>query len=455
MAKLDGSLGVKYVADPEGVGGTVESVDGSAGGVSDAGVGFVDGLASATVGEGEAGVSVVHPANARSPTVAAAAGQRNHRDRRQRSRSPDMPPCNHALGTLAPMTASSPGTPRIGLVGYGGAGRGFHAPLLAEAGLDVAAVVTANPERAEQVRADRPDAEVVPDLAALLSRGDLDLVVLASPSGVHVEQVHDVVAAGVPVVVDKPLGVTASSALDAVDAATRAGVPLTVFQNRRYDPEFRTLQRVLADGLVGEVLRAELRWERWRPVPKTRWRENAPAAEGGGLLLDLFPHLVDQAQLLFGPVETVYAELFAFATVAEDTAFLSCRHRTGVVSHIGSTSLAAAPGPWLRLLGRQGAYLVGGLNEEPTAFAEWLQADDAHLGWLVRGDGEREAVTRAPGDQADFYREVAAALAQPDPQAAMPVDPRDAVRALAVIDAARTSAETGRVVEVVTPGEAP
>ena len=353
------------------------------------------------------------------------------------------------------MTATSPGTPRIGLVGYGGAGRGFHAPLLAEAGLDVAAVVTANPERAEQVRGDLPAAEIVPDLAALLSRGGLDVVVLASPSGVHVEQVHEVVAAGVPVVVDKPLGVTASSALEAVDAATRAGVPLTVFQNRRYDPEFRTLQRVLADGLVGEVLRAELRWERWRPVPKTRWRENAPPEEGGGLLLDLFPHLVDQAQLLFGPVETVYAELFAFATVAEDAAFLSCRHSSGVVSHLGSTSLAAAPGPWLRLLGRQGAYLVGGLNEEPTAFAEWQPADDAHLGWLVRGDGEREAMPRVPGEQADFYREVAQALAQPDPQAAMPVDPRDAVRALAVIDAARTSAETGRVIEVVTPGEAP
>ena len=99
--------------------------------------------------------------------------------------------------------------------------------------------------------------------------------------------------------------------------------------------------------------------------------------------------------------------------------------------------------------------MVGGLNEEPTAFAEWLPSDADHLGWLVRGDGEREAVPRVPGDQADFYREVAQALAQPDPQAAMPVDPRDSVHALAVIDAARTSAESGRVVEVVTPGEAP
>jgi predicted dehydrogenase len=353
------------------------------------------------------------------------------------------------------MTGSGTDRPRVGLVGYGGAGRSFHAPLLTEAGFQVAAVVTANPERAAQVRDDLPDAEVLPDLAALLSTGGLDLVVLASPTGVHVPQVHEVVAAGLPVVVDKPLGVDASSALEAVDAAAHAGVPLTVFQNRRYDPEFRTLAHVVSEGLVGDVVRAELRWERWRPVPKQRWRENAPPAEGGGLLLDLFPHLVDQAQVLFGPVETVYAELFAYTTVGEDTAFLSCRHTSGTVSHLASTSLAAAPGPWVRLLGREGAFVVGSLEGEPTAFSEWGAADPAHLGWLLRGNGQREAVARVPGQQADFYREVAQALTQTDPQTALPVDPRDAVHALALIDAARTSAESGRVVEVVTPGEAP
>ena len=351
------------------------------------------------------------------------------------------------------MTVSSGGALRVGLVGYGGAGRAFHAPLLTAAGLDVAAVVTANPERSAQVREDLPGAAVVPDLAALLSAGGVDLVVLASPTGAHVAQVHEVVDAGVPVVVDKPLGVDASSALEAVDAAQRQGVPLTVFQNRRYDPEFRTLARVVSERLVGDVLRAELRWERWRPVPKQRWRENAPPEEGGGLLLDLFPHLLDQACVLFGQVETVYAELFAYTTVGEDTAFLSCRHTSGVVSHLGSTSLAAAPGPWLRLLGREGAYVVGGLYQEPTAFSEWQPSDEGHLGWLVRADGSREPVARVPGDQADFYRQVARALTQPD--AAMPVDPRDAVHTLAVIDAARTSATTGRVVEVVTPGQAP
>lgn len=343
---------------------------------------------------------------------------------------------------------------RVGLVGYGSAGRGFHAPLIAAAGLRLVAVATGNPERAAQVAQDHPGARVVPDLDALLAVADLDLVVLASPTGVHVEQARRVVATGVAVVVDKPLGVDASSALEVVDLAEREGTPLTVFQNRRYDPEFRTMQGVLRSGALGAVLRGELRWERWRPVPKDRWRENAAPQEGGGLLLDLFSHLVDQAVLMFGPVEAVYGELAAHTTRAEDMAFLSCRHASGTVSHLGATSVSAAPGPRVRLLGSRAAYLIGGQAGEETAFTQWQPLDGEHIGWLVRG-GEREPVPGEPGDQADFYREVAAALRAPDRQAAMPVDPRDAVHVLAVIDAARVSSTGGRVVEVITPGDAP
>jgi predicted dehydrogenase len=120
-------------------------------------------------------------------------------------------------------------------------------------------------------------------------------------------------------------------------------------------PEFRTLARVVSDRLAGDVIRAELRWERWRPVPSSAGGRTPRRRRAAGLLLDLFPHLLDQACVLFGPVETVYAELFAYTTVGEDTAFLSCRHTSVGRVALGSTSLAAAPGPWLRLLGREGA----------------------------------------------------------------------------------------------------
>ncbi len=339
---------------------------------------------------------------------------------------------------------------RVALAGYGFAGRDIHAPLLAEAGCEVVAVSTRNPERAAAARDDIPGVQVVPGLDELLAVPGLDLVVLATPSGGHAEQVRAVVDAGVACVVDKPLAVDAASAADVVRYAAASGVALTVFQNRRYDAEQATVARVVADGLVGEPFRYEMRWERWRPVPKDRWRENASPTEGGGILLDLHTHLVDAAVQLFGPVTTVFATVDARTTPAEDDAFLVCRHAGGVVSHLGATSLSGAPGPRVRLLGTQAAYVMADFTGEVHVWDGQADADSSHSGWLYRGDS-REPVERAGSGQADLYRAVAAALASDDPQAAMPVDPWDAVHTLAVIDAARVSSAEDRVVAVETP----
>ena len=354
-----------------------------------------------------------------------------------------------------PDTDLSPSTPlRVGLVGYGSAGRGIHAPLLVRAGLTVAAVSTSNATRADEVRADLPGAEVVPDLEALLGVDGLDLVVLASPSGVHAEQAERVIEAGLPLVVDKPLALDASRALDVLDRAAHHGVPLTVFNNRRFDPELAALRIVRDKELVGEIWRAEYRWDRWRPVPKQRWREQAPAEEGGGLLLDLHTHLVDQAVLLHGEVESVYAEVDSRTTVAEDDTFLACRHTSGVVSHVVSSSVNGAPGPRARVNGSAGSFVIGRQFDDVSAFTEFENDGDA-IGWIVRGDEREPGPVVTDADQANFYRAVAAALVSSDPQATMPVDPRDAVHVLAVVDAARISARDRRVVEVVTPGQTP
>ena len=343
---------------------------------------------------------------------------------------------------------------RVGLVGYGSAGRGIHAPLIVRAGLTLAAVSTSNPERADEVHAEHPEAKVVPDLDALLRVDGLDLVVLASPSGVHAAQAERVIEAGRPLVVDKPLAVDATSALGVVDLAAHHGVPLTVFNNRRFDPELAALLRVRDNELVGEIWRAEYRWDRWRPEPKHRWREQVGPEEGGGLLLDLHTHLVDQAVLLHGEVESVYAELDSRTTVAEDDTFLACRHTSGVVSHILASSVNGAPGPRARLAGSRGAFVIGKQFDDVSSFTEFFNDGDA-VGWIVRGDEREPGPVVTGSDQANFYRAVAVALGSEDPQSAMPVDPRDAVHVLAVIDAARVSARAGAVIEVVTPGEAP
>lgn len=336
------------------------------------------------------------------------------------------------------------------MVGYGMAGRGIHTPLLQAAGCQVVAVVTANGARVAQARADLPGVVVVPTLDALLGaagRLGLDLVVLATPTGGHADEALAVIAAGLPVVVDKPLAVDADGAARVVRAA-RGRVPLSVFQNKRYDPDVLTLGGLLRDGALGEVRRAEARWERWRVDDDHAWRDELPAERGGGVLLDLHSHLVDAVVRLFGPVTGVYAELAARETVAEDEAFLSCRHASGVVSHLGVSARAAAYGPRWRVLGSGGSYLVSGLVGEPGVIAE-LADVEGHCGWLYRGPAERAPVPAVAGSPVDYYRGVAAALTRPDvvsAQEAMPVDPADAVHVAAVLDAARVSASDGTVV---------
>ena len=341
----------------------------------------------------------------------------------------------------------------VGLAGFGSAGRGIHAPLLQQAGMTVAAVATADPLRAEQVRKDLPGARVVADLGALLAMDGLDLIVLATPSGIHAGQAQQCIDAGIAVVVDKPLATDGTQALGVVEAARTAGVAITVFQNRRFDAEHVAARETVRSGRLGEVFRHEFRWERWRPTPKDRWREHASAADGGGILLDLHSHMIDAAVDLFGPIDTVYAEVAARTTMAEDDAFLACRHTSGVVSHLGATSVAAAPGPRVRILGRRGAFLLNQFEDDGAdIYPDLAHADAGQCGWIYAGE-QRVPVTRPPAGQVDFYRQVRRALATRDPQAAMPVDPYDAVHTLAVIDAARASAAQGTVEQVRTPGQ--
>lgn len=343
---------------------------------------------------------------------------------------------------------------RVGLVGYGSAGRGIHARLLREVGARVTHVVTRSTERTAQARTDWADVVVEPDVAGLLRHAaGLDAVVVASPTGEHVPHVRAVLGAGLPVVVDKPLAPSTAEARELAAEAERSGGRLTVFQNRRWDPEQLTLLGLLHDGRLGRVHRFERRWERWRPVPQQRWKENDTRA--GGLLLDLGAHLVDSAVQLFGPVESVYAELRALTTPAEDDVFLALRHAAadggpGVVSHLQAGALVGAPGPRTRVLGDKGAYLVTSFEGEPTPFATLDEqhthgapgAGDEHEGWLVHGR-DRVAVPRASGGHADYYRAVTAWVRDGGP---VPVDPWDAVRTAAVLDAARVSAREGRAV---------
>ena len=333
------------------------------------------------------------------------------------------------------------------MIGYGLAGSTFHAPLAASTpGLTVASVVTGNPERAAQARADHPGVAVLASPDELWERGrEHELVAVASPNDSHAPLARQAVDLGLAVVVDKPLAPTAAEARELVDHASERGVPLTVFQNRRWDSDFLTLRRLISEGALGEVHRFESRFERWRPEPRPgAWRETTPAERGGGVLLDLGAHLVDQAVQLLGPVAEVHGEVDARREgAADDDAFVALRHESGAISHLWASSVAAAPGPRLRVLGSAAAFIVHEVDSQEDALKAgrrpgtdepWGEEPEARWGRLVRGD-ESEPVRSEHGAWPEFYAGVERALRAGDP---LPVDPRDAVATLEVLERARS-----------------
>ncbi|MFE0019994.1 Gfo/Idh/MocA family oxidoreductase [Amycolatopsis sp. NPDC059021] len=345
---------------------------------------------------------------------------------------------------------------RVGILGYGIGGRVFHAPLVAAtSGLTPALIVTGNPERAAQARADHPGADVVPDADALFSRVDeLDLVVVSTPNRTHVPLALRAIEAGKPVVVDKPFAPTAAEAERVVAAAKVSGVGLTVFQNRRFDSDFLTVRGVLDSGRLGDVFRFESRYDRWVPKPKDNWREFGDPAEAGGLLYDLGAHIVDQALQLFGPVAEVYAEVDRrrAGVQVDDDVFVALHHVNGVRSHLWSSALAGTRNPRFRVLGDKATFTKYGLDvQEPQIKAGlrpggdgWGVEPEADAGTLGVND-DVEIVPTEVGRYEDFYAQVRDAVRDGAPY---PVDAAEAVEALRVIEAAHLAGKERRVVRL-------
>ena len=347
-----------------------------------------------------------------------------------------------------------PGKVRWALAGYGSGGRTFHAPLILSAeGLELVAVVTGSAERRALVRAEVPGATTVGELSELPALGVAG-VTITTPNATHAELAHRALDLGLHVVVDKPFALTAGAAQELVDHAERAGLIVTPYQNRRWDSDFLTVRRLVTDSSLGTVHRFASRIDRFRPV-KGSWH-GGTVEQGGGTLLDLGPHLVDQALHLFGPAELVHAEL---ATIrdgagAEDDIELHLLHSGGVRSTLAAGMASAAPGPRFQVNGSAAGYLIDGLDVQEEQLKNGGSPASLGLGWGVEPesawgrlfDGERELLMPSERGRWDtFYPAVARAVAG---LGAHPVDPRDAVATARVLDAARESSATGTVVRL-------
>jgi predicted dehydrogenase len=348
-------------------------------------------------------------------------------------------------------------TLQVGLIGYGLGGAVFHAPLVAaNPDMTLAAVVTSDPQRAAAVGARYPGARVVSGADELWAMApDLDLVVISTVNRAHVPLGLAAFAAGLPVVMDKPVAASVADGERLRDAAAEHGLLLSVFQNRRWDSDFLTLRALLTEGAIGSPARFESRFERWRPaLDGEAWRERADADDAGGLLFDLGSHLIDQAMQLFGRPTHVYAELGRRrpGALVDDDTFVALTHPDGVRSHLWMSAVARLHGPRFRVLGSAGAFESYGLDGQEDALAagsdpadpRWGVEPSERWGTVATEQGERVIESR-PGDYPAFYAGVAAALRS---GSAPPVDVNDSIDGLRVIEAALRSARDGEVVEM-------
>jgi predicted dehydrogenase len=341
-----------------------------------------------------------------------------------------------------------PAPVRIGLAGYGLGGRYFHAPLIASAAnCEFLGVVTTSPERRRQVAEDLG----LPAFASLkdLASAGAEAVAISTPAATHVTLTQQVLRLGLAVVCDKPFAPDAEAARATVRLAEQLEVPITVYQNRRWDSDFLTVRELLSQGALGTLTAFESRFERFRP-------ESGPSPAGGGTLLDFGSHLVDQALVLGGPVTGVYAEMHYRADPdgLDDDVFIALAHEGGVRSHLWGSWRQGSPGPRFRVAGTKGAYVIQDVDGQEAQLRsggspaisgdQWGTEPPERWGHLLRGDVS-EPVPSARGSWDLFYPAFAAAVRGERP---LPVDPWDAVATAAVLDAARASA---RIVQVVRP----
>ena len=307
-------------------------------------------------------------------------------------------------------------------------------------------VVTTSSERRALVAKDDPGPPTFDSLEALAAVG-AEAVAISTPADTHSALTDRALELGLAVVCDKPFALDAAAAMRSVELAERLGLPLSPYQNRRWDSDFLTVRDLAEQGALGELTRFESRFERLDPEP-------GPPPSGGGTLRDFGSHLVDQALVLMGAVVSVYAEWHVRDDGLDDDVFVALTHATGAHSHLWGSWRQGAPGPRFRVTGTTGSYVVPGADGQPGGTAArpaHPRVAGAGLGrgarepagaGSYRGD-DGEIVPTLPGAWSGFYPAFARAVRGLGP---VPVNARDAVATATVLDAARRSATEGGVV---------
>jgi len=335
---------------------------------------------------------------------------------------------------------------QVGLVGFGLAGRAFHAPVISGVkGLHLAAIVQRAGDQAVQAY---PHARILRTFDELLTIPEIRLIVIASPNHTHYEFARRALEAGRDVLVDKPFTPTLPEAVELVQLAMDRKRVVTVYQNRRYDGDFAAIRKIAAAGTLGRIVAFETHYDRYRPNLKQGvWREQV--GPGNGLWFDIGPHLVDHALTLFGEPEAVTADIRIVRdqAVTDDTFDVTLHYSSGVRATLSSAILAAATRPRFMLHGTQGAFVKQSFDPQELtlragkipARGAWGREPKKNWGVLTTPDGDgfkRQSIPGEPCDYRDFYRNLRDTLRG---RAELVISPQCAINVMQILELARES----------------
>lgn len=341
-------------------------------------------------------------------------------------------------------------TIKVGLIGYGFGGAVFHAPMVdAAKGLELSVIYTSN---IEKVRLTYSDVLVTTNLDDIWNNTDIDLVVISTPNITHYKLAKSALEAGKHVVIDKPFVIDVTEGEKLIELAKVNGKKLSVYQSRRWDSDFQTVRRLMAEDKLGEIYSFEAHYDRFRPEVKDRWKErNEP---GSGTLYDLGSHMIDQALELFGKPQTVTADSLAQrqGSAINDYYHLilgygSCR----VILHSGS--LVRGRGPRYQIHGSKASFIKFGEDPQERTLLEglrpgmpgWGQEDESEYGEIITSDGTANVkIPSELGAYEQFYERMYQSIVSDAPAPVIAEQSLDVIR---VIQLAERSSEEGRTMK--------
>lgn len=340
---------------------------------------------------------------------------------------------------------------RVGLAGYGFSGRFFHAPFLCA---DERFVLKKVLQREGSLAAEEhPGTEVVRTYEELLA-DDIDLVVLSLPHKLHFSYAEQAILAGKNVVVEKPFTPTAEEAIKLEQLAREKGVLLSIYQNRRFDGDFLTVQKLVNSGVFGKIVDFECNWERFAKGGSPKPWKNEQIA-GNGAFYNLGVHLVDQVYTLFGMPKEIYAEFRKQrdVNVFPDNFRLYCYYE-GMTAVIRASEMAAMPAPRFVVQGTDAGFTKRGFDCQEASLCsgkcvtdpDWGMEPEANYGLLLHTvTGATETIPTEAGNYAMFYDNIYKALCE---GGELYVKPAQVVEVMRLMDAALLSNEQGNRIKL-------